>query len=126
MNEHVTELATTALEAGVMYVTRDGRKAFCIGISPWISATPAAVGIEGRKCIESYSIDGRFRGGNYGSKGSHSLDLVGTYRPPVKAWAALRPDGTVFDFFDAEPTGDIARDYRIVQLREVTETETCK
>lgn len=121
MNIMTTGIPALMLEPGKTYLTKDNRKAHCLGVSPWKSETPVAVAIEGRKCIESYSADGKFRGGNHGSKGSHSLDIVSAYRPPVVAWVAFRHDGTVFDFFEARPMGEIAENYHVIKLVEAAE-----
>lgn len=107
------------LEPNKTYLTNDGRKALCLGVT---QDGRAAVCVEKRKMIETYSADGTFRIDS-DREADEGLHIAGPYTPPVGVWALVNADGLVIatnatkeGFSDQTMIGA-----RIVWLQEVRE-----
>lgn len=105
------------LEASKTYLTNDGRQALCLGIT---DDGRAAVAVEKRKMIETYSVDGTFRIDS-DREADEGLHIAGPYIPPAGLWAVVDANGVVVStnstkdgFTEEELIGS-----RVVWLQEV-------
>ena len=105
------------LEPNKTYLTNDGRKALCLGVT---EDGRAAVAVERRKMIETYGLDGTFRI-NSDRDADEGLHIASAYIPPAGIWAAVDQFGDIRatypnadDFTDEQRQGR-----RIVWLQEV-------
>jgi hypothetical protein len=105
------------LEPQTTYLTADGRKALCLGVT---KDGRCAVAVDGRKMIETYGIDGTFRITSSRPE-DEGLHIASKYVPPLTVWAVVTDAGTVAGIqLDATKfSDDTLAKGRLVELREV-------
>jgi hypothetical protein len=79
------------IEAGQEYLTNDGRRARCLGVT---EDGRCAMVIEGRKMIETYGRDGTFRITS-DRETDERLHIAAKYEPPITLWAIVSATGKI-------------------------------
>lgn len=100
------------LEPNKTYLTNDGRKALCLGVT---EDGRAAVAVDKRKMIETYSVDGTFRIDS-DREADEGLHIAGPYVPLAGIWAVVNADGAVISTSD---TTDGFSEHELIGTRTV-------
>jgi hypothetical protein len=109
------------LEAGKFYRTRDGRKAYVAGESPFEASLERyrfAGWVEGTKGVAAWASDGSLT-----MSALSGFDLVEEWPERQEYWAVLGPANFFTGFFTRSRAKVHAETYggKVIKLREVTE-----